>query len=157
MEQNLCRTLGQINFPHPLHNQLQRRLSCGKHCIRLQTRSLPGCRICAKKKLKGRMLCISGSHTYVPKKLGLQEANSCTIAAPRQKLSHQTARLRLEGIPALNLWDMVIDMLQPPTGRDPMRNSEPKKNEITHGGQKDNRQCSSKLSHLQPTGISFRF
>ena len=63
---------------------------------------------------------------------------------------------RLEEIPALYLWYMVIDVLESLVGSDPMRNIKPKEDEIYHGGQEDNRQfwrCSSELLHLQPKRI----
>ena len=41
------------------------------------------------------------------------------------------AGVRLAGDPALNLWDTVIDVLGPPTARDPMRNTKPKKTKLT--------------------------
>ena len=57
-----------------------------------------------------------------------------------EEITSSDAGLELEGIPALNLWDLVINVSEPPARRDPMRNTNPK-NEITHGEQEVNTQC----------------
>ena len=50
------------------------------------------------------------------------------------------AGLRLEGIPALNLWDMVTEVLEALSGRNSMRNTTSPKDETSHDGQEVNRQ-----------------
>ena len=91
------------------------------------------------------MLCILGSHTLVP------------ISWTCKKQSD--AGRRLEGIPALSLWDTVFDVLEPLAGNGDMH-KQTQEDEISNGGQEDNRQhwfCSSKRTRILTTGISLFF
>ena len=72
-----------------------------------------------RKKRKGRMMCIFGSHTICSQEAGLARSKHRS----RNYLIRRWSKI---GRNALNLWDMVIDTLQPPTRRDPMRNKKTK-------------------------------
>ena len=86
----------------------------------------------------GGMLCIFGSHTFVP--------HSCTEA----EIISIDAGPRLEGI---NLWDIAIDVLGLPAEVIPCTTSNPEVGEISGDGQEVDRQCWLCRSKLQPMGV----
>ena len=67
-------------------------------------------------------------------KLDMQEANSCVTQQHGSRNYLIRRWSKIGGIPGLNLWDMVIDVLEPLAGRDPMRNIKPQNTKISHVG-----------------------
>ena len=97
-------------------------------------------------------LCISGIHPFVPIRWTYKKQTAVSHSSTEAKTISSDAGLRLEGIPALNMWDMVIDVLVPVAGRNSMHSTKPKTVEISHGGQdvyRQHRLSPSKLTHLQ--------
>ena len=74
------------------------------------------------KSMSGGMLCILGSHTFVKLSWICKEQTVVSHSSTEAEIISLDAGLRLERIPALNLWDMVADVLEPLAVSDPMRN-----------------------------------
>ena len=73
-----------------------------------------------------RMLCKLGDHTFV--NFHGHARNRRQFHAAAELISLDTG-LRMEGLPAVTLWDTVIDMFEPPASRarrDPSRQLKPK-------------------------------
>ena len=57
------------------------------------------------------ILCIFGSRTFVFHKLDVQETNLSLHSPTESEVSSSDAGLRMDGIPALDLWDLIIEVL----------------------------------------------
>ena len=122
-----ARVISNFHFPTWLHTVL----SCGKLSNRSKLGFLTGSRFrrCSERlKINVRWHVVYFRKPHLcSNKLNLQEANSCvTQKHPKQKLSHWTLVQDCKGIPALNLWDMVIDVLEHLARRNPLHNTQPK-------------------------------
>ena len=76
------------------------------------------------------MLCIFGSNTLVPIGLSCKKQPDVSHSRTEAETISLDAGQRLEGIPALNLWDMVIDVLEPPAWSNSMHNKSRKKKSL---------------------------
>ena len=56
-------------------------------------------------------LCIFGSHTFVPKGWMCKKQTSVSHSSTESEIISLDAGLRLDGIPALDLWDLVVSVL----------------------------------------------
>ena len=56
------------------------------------------------------MLCIFGSHTFVPKSWTRKKQTSVSNSSTESEF-FLDAGLRMDGIPALDLWDLVIEVM----------------------------------------------
>ena len=63
------------------------------------------------KSTSGRTLCIFGSHTFVPISWMCKKQTSVSHSSTESEIISLDAGLRLDGIPALDLWDLIIAVL----------------------------------------------
>ena len=101
-----------ISYNH--HMWIQTVLSCGKHCqkIRLglcQDSDFPG--DLDSKSTSSGTLCVFGSHTFVPISWMCKKQTSVSHSSTESEIIFLDAGLRLDGIPALDLWDLNVALL----------------------------------------------
>ena len=105
------------------------------------------------------MLCIFGSHAFVPMSWTCNKQTAVSHSSTESEIISLDAGLRLEGILALNLWDMVIHVSGLVARENPLHNTKPKK---TKSFMADKRLTYSRnyvpphAHSSSPTGISFR-
>ena len=63
------------------------------------------------KSTSGGILCIFGSHTFVPLSWMCKKQTSVLHSSTESEIIFLDADLRMDGIPALDLWDFVIQVL----------------------------------------------
>ena len=83
------------------------------------------------------MLCIFGDHTCVPISLACKTQTAVSHSSTEAEVISLDARLRLEGLLALTLWDKEICVSEPfvfQAGGNPSRQPEPKTQKKTHPG-----------------------
>ena len=61
------------------------------------------------KSTSGGVLCIFGSHTFVPRIWMCKKQTSVSHSSTKAPIISLDASLRMDGIPALTLWDMVTE------------------------------------------------
>ena len=59
----------------------------------------------------GGTLCIFGSHTFVPISWKCEKQTSVSHRSTESEIISSDAGLRLDGIPALDLWDLIVAVL----------------------------------------------
>ena len=59
----------------------------------------------------GGTLCIFGSHTFVPISWMCEKQTSVSHSSPESEIISLDAGLRMDGIPALDLWDLIVTVL----------------------------------------------
>ena len=69
------------------------------------------------KSTSGRILCIFGSHTFVPTSWMGEKQISVSHSSTEVELLSLDAGLRMDGIPALDLWDLVIEVFHSPANQ----------------------------------------
>ena len=79
------------------------------------------------KSTSGGTLCVFGSHTFVPKSWMCKKQTSVSHSSTESEIISLDARLRLDGIPAHDLWDLIVSVLGNTTQnrierRDPLLN-----------------------------------
>ena len=117
-----------MNFLNPWREWLQTVLSCGKRCVTVQMESasrsdFAGGFIINRKQTVMHFLDVA----HVSQLDGLARSTQlCRMAAPKQRISLD-ACLRSEGIPELNLWVLVTDVLEFQTPRNRFLNTKKKK------------------------------
>ena len=57
-------------------------------------------------------MCIFGSHTFVPINWMCEKQTSVSHSSTESEIISLDAGLRLDGIPALNLWDLIVLVLE---------------------------------------------
>ena len=60
------------------------------------------------------ILCIFGIHTFVPTSWMCKKQTSVSHSSTKAEIISLDAGLRMDGIPALDLWDLVIAFLTKP-------------------------------------------
>ena len=60
-----------------------------------------------QKSTSGRALCVFGSHTFVPTSWMCKKQTSVSHNSTESEIRSLGAGLRLDGIPALDLWDLI--------------------------------------------------
>ena len=76
----------------------------------------------------GGTLCVFGRHTFVPISWMCKKQSSVSHSSPESEIISLDAGLRLDGIPALVLWDLIVTLLHGNTSqshkerRDPFMN-----------------------------------
>ena len=60
------------------------------------------------KSTSGGTLCVFGSHTCVPISWMCKKQTSVSHSSTKSEIISLDARLRLDGIPALDLWDLIV-------------------------------------------------
>ena len=63
------------------------------------------------KSTSGGLLCIFGSHTVVPVSWMGKKQTSLSHSSTEAEIVSLDAGLRMDGIPALELWDLVFEVL----------------------------------------------
>ena len=63
------------------------------------------------KSTSGGTLCIFGSHTFVPISWMCKKQTSVSHSSTESEIISLDAGLRLDGIPALDLWDLIVTVL----------------------------------------------
>ena len=63
------------------------------------------------KSTSGGTVCIFGSHTFVPKSWMCKKQTSVSHSSTESDIISLDAGLRLDGIPALDLWDLIVSVL----------------------------------------------
>ena len=71
-----------------------------------------------QKSTSGGILCICGSHTFVPRSWMCKKQTSVSHSSTETEIISLDAGLRMDGIPALDLWDLVIEVLPNRTDRE---------------------------------------
>ena len=60
----------------------------------------------------GGILCVFGSHTFVPMRWMCKTQTSISHSSTESEIISLDAGLRLDGIPALDLWDLIVTVLE---------------------------------------------
>ena len=63
------------------------------------------------KSTSGGTLCVYGSHTFVPIIWMCKKQTSVSHCSTESEIISLDAGLRLDGIPALDLWDLIVEVL----------------------------------------------
>ena len=63
------------------------------------------------KSTSGGALCVFGSHTFVPISWMCKKQTSVSHSSTESEIISLDAGLRLDGIPALDLWDLIVSVL----------------------------------------------
>ena len=63
------------------------------------------------KSTSGGTLCIFGSHTFVPISWMFKKQTSVSHSSTESQIISLDAGLRLDGVPALDLWDLIVAVL----------------------------------------------
>ena len=63
------------------------------------------------KSTSGGTLCVFGSHTFVPISWMCKNQTSVSHSSTESEIISLDAGLRLDGIPALDLWDLIVSVL----------------------------------------------
>ena len=71
---------------------------------------------------QGEILCIFGSRTFVPISWICQKQTSVSHCSTEAEVTSLDAGLRMDGIPVLDLWDLVIEIKKTKDVREPRRN-----------------------------------
>ena len=62
------------------------------------------------KSTSGRTLCVFGSHTFVPRSWTCKKQTSVSHSSTESEIISLDAGLRLDGLPALGLWDLLVSV-----------------------------------------------
>ena len=63
------------------------------------------------KSTSGGTLCVFGSHTFVPTSWMCKTQTSVSRSSTESEIISLDAGLRLDGLPALELWDLIVSVL----------------------------------------------
>ena len=63
------------------------------------------------KSTSGGTLCIFGSHTFVPISWMCKKQTAVSHSSTESEIISLDAGLRFDGIPALDLWDLIVSVL----------------------------------------------
>ena len=63
------------------------------------------------KSTSGGTLCIFGSHTFVPISWMCKKQTSVSHSSTESEIISLDTGLRLDGLPALELWDLIVSVL----------------------------------------------
>ena len=63
------------------------------------------------KSTSGGTLCVFGSHTFVPISWMCKKQTSVSHSSTQSEIICLDAGLRLDGVPALDLWDLIVSVL----------------------------------------------
>ena len=105
----------------------------------------------------GGTLCIFGSHTFVPISWMCKKQTSVSHSSTESEIISLDAGLRLDGIPALDLWDL-IDFVLGNTIQTPDRSGQPVVNgDKDHGPNKRSQEMINVLNNVDrvPSNVQF--
>ena len=77
------------------------------------------------KSTSGRTLCVFGSQTFVPISLMCKKQTSVSHSSTESKIIFLDAGLRLDGNPALDLWDLIVTVLHGHTNQSHKERGDP--------------------------------
>ena len=80
------------------------------------------------KSTSGGTLCIFGSHTFVPISWMCKKQTSVSHSSTESEIISLHAGLRLDGIPALDLWDLIVAVLHRNTYQSNQERGNPRTN-----------------------------
>ena len=63
------------------------------------------------KSTSGGTICVFGSHTFVPMSWMCKKQTAVSHSSTESEIISLDAGLRLDGIPALDLWDLIVAVL----------------------------------------------
>ena len=63
------------------------------------------------KSTSGGTLCILGSHTFVPRSWMCKKQTAVSHSSTESEIISLDTGLRLDGLPALELWDLIVSVL----------------------------------------------
>ena len=63
------------------------------------------------KSTSGRTLCVFGSHTFVPISWMCKKQTAVSHSSTEPEIISLDTGLRLDGLPALELWDLIVSVL----------------------------------------------
>ena len=90
-------------------------MSCEEHRRKVQTEIVSGFRFCwdleDSKSTSVGLLCIFGSRTFVPFNWVCMKQTAVSHSSTESEVISSDAGCRMDGIPALDLWDLVIEVL----------------------------------------------
>ena len=94
---------------------IQAVLSCGKHCQTMQIGLFEDSDFAGdledSKSTSGGTLCVFGSHTFAPISWMCKKQTSVSHSSTESEIISVDAGLRLNGIPALDLSDLIVAVL----------------------------------------------
>ena len=115
MDQSLWQTIISFDLLHSSHMWIQTVRLCGKHCKQCRLGLFQVSDFAAdledSKSISGWTLCIFGSHTFVPISWMCKKQTSVSHSSTESEIISLDAGLRLDGIPALDLWDLIVVVL----------------------------------------------
>ena len=82
------------------------------------------------KSTSGGTLCIFGSHTFVPISWMCKKQTAVSHSSTESEIISLDAGLRLDGIPALDLWDLIVAVLHGNTHQNDQVRRDPCTNQI---------------------------
>ena len=77
------------------------------------------------KSISGGTLCIFGSYTFIPISWMCKKQTSVSHSSTESEIISLDAGLRLDGIPALDLWDLIVAVLQGNTSQSNQEQRDP--------------------------------
>ena len=115
-KQRYCWQLQNHVLWHPSHMCLQTIVSWEKHCQTMQIGTVSRLRFCRrfwgfKIYIKAEFCAFFGSRTFVPIIWMCKKQTSVSRDSTESEIISLDAGLRLDGIPALDLWDLVVAIL----------------------------------------------
>ena len=108
------------------------------------------------KSTSGGTLCVFGSHTFVPISWTCKKQTSVSHSSTESEIISLDAGLRLDGIPALDLWDLIVAVLGNTT-QNHDRTERPVNSPQTNHGRKQSRSVINDLDNvdLVPSNVQF--
>ena len=114
MDQSMLQTIISFDLWHSSYMWVPTVLSCGKHCQTMQVGTASRLRFCRRSwglNTSGGTLCFFGSHTFVPISWMCKNQTSVSHSWTESEIISLNAGLRLDGLPALELWDLIVSVL----------------------------------------------
>ena len=107
------------------------------------------------KSTSGGILCIFGSHTFVPTSWMCKKQTSVSHSSREAELISLDAGLRMDGIPALDLWDLVIEVFHSSTNQTNKTKDarEPQGKPVGNSSVKHAKQIPTTITNLDLTNI----
>ena len=116
MDRSFWPTFRLVDFIHLSHEWLSSILSCGKHSSALQIGFVPRLWLCLRPwrlEINLRMEpCIFRSRTFVTIRWMCKKRTSVSYSSTESEIISLDAGLRMDGPPALGLWDKVIEFFK---------------------------------------------
>ena len=113
MDQSLWQTFSTFDLLRTPHERTPATLLCGKHILQCRLGLFQDSDFAGdledSKSTSGGLLCKFGSHTFVPMSWVCKKQTSVSHSSPEAEIMSLDAGLRMDGIPALDLWDLVIE------------------------------------------------